>query len=392
MNSAQRIISKFGGQTALADVLGKKPSTVQYWAKAGRIPTKWQGTILRAAHEHGIEVYPGDFMDDIDPLMSANPDEDPTLPIAQWPGMLPVGGSELAVYVLNDGRRVISRTGATDALTGRKGGGNLESYLKVEALKGYLPEDILEQWIEFQLPGVVNKTVQGMTAETFLDICTAYVSALDAGALQTDRQRAIAIKASMFLAACSKLGLVALIDEVTGYQYARAEDALQFKLRLFLEEEMRKWENTFPDELWREFGRLTNWRGPIHQRPRYWGQLVMQLIYEYLDPDVAEWLKTNNPRPQKGQNHHQWLTSQYGLKKLTEHIWMVIGLAKASNSMSELKTRMAQLYGRQPVQITMFLPPPSNPAKAPASASPKKIRNNAPSLAGAQMKIDANNA
>jgi len=42
--------------------------------------------------------------------------------------------------------------------------------------------------------------------------------------------------------------------------------------------------------------------------------------YAYLDADVAKWLKENAPKPQKGQNSHQWLTSQYGLKILVEHI------------------------------------------------------------------------
>jgi hypothetical protein len=51
------------------------------------------------------------------------------------------------------------------------------------------------------LPGVQNKTVRGMAAETFLNICRAYVRALDEGALETDRERAIAMKAGMFLAA-----------------------------------------------------------------------------------------------------------------------------------------------------------------------------------------------
>ena len=51
------------------------------------------------------------------------------------------------------------------------------------------------------------------------------------------------------------------------------------------------------------------------------------------------------------------LNEQFELKKLTEHIWMVIGLAKACNSMRDLQTRMAQLYGREPMQITMFVSP-----------------------------------
>jgi hypothetical protein len=44
----------------------------------------------------------------------------------------------------------------------------------------------------------------------------------------------------MFLASCAKVGLIALIDEATGYQYDRAADALQVKLKAFLAEEMRE--------------------------------------------------------------------------------------------------------------------------------------------------------
>ena len=51
----------------------------------------------------------------------------------------------------------------------------------------------------------------------------------------------MAMNASMFLAACAKVGLEALIDEATGYQYERADDALQVKLRAFLADELRAW-------------------------------------------------------------------------------------------------------------------------------------------------------
>lgn len=286
------------------------------------------------------------------------------MPIAQWAGVLPIGDNELPCYVLNDGRRVISRTGATTSLTGRRGG-DLESYIKVGALQGYLPPDFTDQMIEFTIQGVTNKNVRGMTAESFCDLCTAYVRALEDGALQSDRQREIAAHAGMFLAAAAKGGLLALIDEATGYQYDRAEDALRFKLKMFLEDEMRKWEKTFPDQLWAEFGRLTSWKGATNsQRPKYWGKLVMELVYGYLDRDVAEWLKENAPKPQHGQNYHQWLSSQYGLKKLTEHLWMLIGMAAACKNMAELRQKMAERFGRHQVQFTLFVDPPTIRARA----------------------------
>jgi hypothetical protein len=121
-------------------------------------------------------------------------------------------------------------------------------------------------------------------------------------AIVTPRQIDIANRAAGFLRACAKTGIIALVDEATGYQYDRAQDALRLKYKLFLEDEMRKWEKTFPDQLWVEFGRLTKWQGPVHSRPKYWGKFIMELVYGYLDPDVAKWLKDNAPKPIHGQN------------------------------------------------------------------------------------------
>lgn len=354
MNAAQRIITRFGGQTALAEAVHTKQSTVQYWSKTGTIPTKWHRRILEAAVHRGIDVSPSDFGA---LAVITEPGKQVALPEAKWPGVLPIGEDELPCYVLEDGRRVITRTGALNFLTGGKGGGNLESYLRVQALESFLPTDLEDQYIDISIPQVVNKSVQAMSASAFIDICRAYSRARDTGALTSESQTAIAVRASMLLAAFAKTGIEAAIDEVTGYQYERASDALRTKLRLFLEEEMRPWEKTFPDELWIQFGRLTRWRGPIHERPKYWGKLVMELVYGYLDADVAEWLKTHAPEPRHGRNYHQWLSGQYGLRKLMEHIWMLIGLASACQDMKELRARMAEKFGREGVQLTLYLPP-----------------------------------
>lgn len=356
MNIAQNVIQKFGGQSALARLIGKGQSTIQYWTKAGTIPAKWQNELLRLARENNINLNTNDFIESPGKDAEVIKAKEPVIPVAKWPGIIKIGDIEVGCYVLDNGGRVISRTSATDYLTEKKGGGNLESYLKASALQQYLPENLPGQMIEFIIPEVVNKRVMGIEAEVFLEICKAYVKARDDGKLNTARQIEIAIKAGMFLSACSKVGLIALIDEATGYQYEREQDALQFKLKLYLEEEMRRWEPTFPDELWKEFGRLTNWKGPLHSRPKYWGKLVMELVYEYIDKDVAEWLRKNAPTPRHGQNYHQWLSSQYGLKKLVEHIWMLVGMASACDSMQELRDRMAEKYGRQEVQLRLYVP------------------------------------
>lgn len=287
-----------------------------------------------------------------------------TLPVAKYRGFLNLVGQEIPCYVLEPtGQRLIGRTATAELLSGIKGGGGLERYIEAKSLKPFINQDlILEGMVAFRLPEVeaLGKHVKGLPADLVIEICNSYVAALSASMTPnsqyqplTERQTEIAIRASMFLSACAKVGLDALIDEATGAQYERAEDALQVKLRAYLETEMRKWERTFPDELWLEFGRLTNWKGRVTQRPKYWGKLVMELVYEYLDKEVADWLRKNAPKPRHGQNYHQWLTSQYGLKKLVEHLWMLIGVAKTCDSIDELKQRMEEMFGKRQIQYVI---------------------------------------
>ncbi|MFL6163847.1 MAG: P63C domain-containing protein [Jatrophihabitantaceae bacterium] len=353
MNSARNVIKKFGGQQALATALGKSQSTVAYWAKAGSIPAKWHTEVLEAAASNGVALDAAELVN-----VPAHLEVVPEMPTARYEGILTIGDAELTCYVLSDGQRVMSRVSATTALSGVHGGGDLASYIQVESLRPYFPRQLEDELIQFHLDGVTHKKVQGITAETFLNICRAYQGAFNEGQLKTERQKEIARVAGAFLAACARIGLDALIDEATGYQYERAEDALQVKLRAYLEEEMRPWEKTFPDELWKEFGRLTGWKGTIQQRPKYWGKLVNELVYNNLDADVAQWLRENAPKPRHGQNYHQWMSSQYGLKKLLEHLWMLIGMASACDSMDELRHRVALRNGKHMVQMRLAIEPP----------------------------------
>jgi hypothetical protein len=278
---------------------------------------------------------------------------EPTTPFAKHAGTLELGGSDLDVYVLSNGTRVISLNKVVKAIT-RKDGGNLGEYLGVSSLKPFIDKDlVLGESYEFEVPGTQFRG-RGITAESFLTICQGYVAALQAGALHTERQREIAIQCSIVLSSCAKIGLIALIDEATGYQYERAEDALQIKLRAFISEELRAWEKTFPDELWEEFGRLTNWTGPLHSRPKWWGKLVTELIYDTLDTDVAKYLKQN--KPPAGIRWFQNLTENYGARKLVSRCYEVIGMAKSCRTMADLRAAVAQHYGKKSVQLTLYLP------------------------------------
>jgi hypothetical protein len=301
---------------------------------------------------------------------------DPTMPVARWRGTLNIVGMEVPCYVLDNGARVIGRTSATEVLSGIKGGGALEIYLGAKALEPFINKDlILERFVPFRLQEVegLKTAVKGLPAELFIEICQGFVAGLQASfdpkspyPKLTDRQRQMAIQASMFLSACAKLGLEALIDEATGYQYERADDALQVKLRAFIADELRAWEKTFPDELWAEFGRLTHWKGNLQSRPKWWGKLVIEMIYDTLDPDVAAYLKDNKPPP--GVRWHRQLTENIGVRALVSRCYEVVGMAKECADMRELRNKVARHYGRQVVQFSLSLPNP----EAPQTDTPPK--------------------
>ena len=273
-------------------------------------------------------------------------------PFAKYSGSLSLGDKPVDCYVLDDKSRVISMRATVKAIA-NDDNGDLSKYVGVKSLQPYIDATgISSKFVEFTIPGNPNKA-KGITAETFLDICSAYVSALTSGAPLTEKQRGIAINCSILLSACAKTGLIALIDEATGYQYDREEDALQVKIRAFISEELRAWEKTFPDELWEEFGQLTHWQGSLQQRPKYWGKLVLELIYDAMDPDVAKYLKENKPKPRHGLNYHQWLSEDLGVRALTTHLNQVIGIAKTCNTMEELRHKVALYYGKEDLQLSM---------------------------------------
>jgi hypothetical protein len=275
-------------------------------------------------------------------------------PFAKWRGKIDLGGDELDVYVLNTEDRVIALRSAIKSMSGTDSG-NLGSYVGAAPLKPFINSDlILGELVEFSIPGT-QFTGRGMTTEHFELICRGYVQALYEGANLTDRQRQIAIKCAVLTAGLTRTGLDALIDEATGYQYERAEDALQLKLRAFIADELREWEKTFPDELWEEFGRLTGWETPLQTRPKWWGKLVIEMIYDTLDADVAEYLKANKPPP--GVHWHRQLTENLGVRQLVSRCWEVIGMAKTCDDIHELRQRVAQHYGKKPMQYVMYLKP-----------------------------------
>ena len=73
--------------------------------------------------------------------------------------------------------------------------------------------------------------------------CHFWMKTRDAGILQ-DQQLDKAKKAEILMRGLAHVGIIALVDEATGYQYERARQALEEILERFISNELRKWVKT----------------------------------------------------------------------------------------------------------------------------------------------------
>lgn len=140
------------------------------------------------------------------------------------------------------------------------------------------------------------------------------------------------------------------------------DEHVQAKLAMYLTEEMRPWQKTFPDELWMELARLTGKNIDGSMRPQYWGKFVNEFIYGLLDQDVKDWLKENAPKSVPGKRYHQHFNEQFGLHRLREHIWLVIGTARNSFSIKDLRRRL-RLQFNKTAQLSFIIPIPAQEAR-----------------------------
>ncbi len=275
--------------------------------------------------------------------------------VSHFQGELRFGSLSVPCHVLDDGSRVIAQREVVRALTGReKTTGQIERLIGISALAPHIDADeIVSKTIQFRLSGPGHQMVaHGYEATLLVEICEAFLRARDDGAL-SDSQMRVAQRADVILRACAKVGIIALVDEATGYQEVRQRNALQLKLQAFINDEIQEWAKLFPDDFWHELARLEHTHYSPRNRPLRWGKYVMAFVYDAVDRDVGKELRKINPNPHFGRNHHQWLKT-YGRGKVRDHINRVIGVMKTCHDMNDFNRIFGYVFKKEPMQMSFF--------------------------------------
>lgn len=153
------------------------------------------------------------------------------------------------------------------------------------------------------------------------------------------------------------VGIIALVDEATGYQEHRQRDELNRILEAYINEELRPWIRTFPNEFFKQVYRIHGWeyKQTSTQRPPLVGRLINEWIYKELPPNVLPELQELNPITEKGyrkHKHHQYLTADTGIEHLDKQIDTVTTLLRVSQDREEFDRLFARAFGKpeKPVQ------------------------------------------
>lgn len=287
------------------------------------------------------------------------------LPLATHQGKMALGGLELDCYVLEDGRRVFHKRGMAKALGMKSGGGNVfVRAMQRKSLGSHLGRELLES-IEnpINFKPLVQDLGHGYEASVLVDICKAIVSADDLGRL-TASQSNLVNHAKIILQALAKVGVVALIDEATGYQTERSPDALRILVQQYIEEEKRQWDQQFPNAYYDELNRLygsqrftMNGRGTVIQnRPQHFAKFTRSYVYHPLENGaVLEELDRINPKIDKRGTRrarfHQHLTEGYGIEKLKRQVQEVMTLMAVSDSVGQFKRLFFKRFPKTGTQL-----------------------------------------
>ena len=175
---------------------------------------------------------------------------------------LKIKADEIPCYVLEDGRRVITNQGLQIALKMAKSGGQQRTASLVSSLerKGIDCNDLLNSItnpIRFRPSSGVS--IYGYEATVLADLCDVILSAREKGLLDY-QQVHIAAQCEILVRAFARVGIIALVDEATGYQKDRTRRALHEILEQFISKELLKWAKRFPDEFYEEMFRLKRWK------------------------------------------------------------------------------------------------------------------------------------
>ncbi len=280
---------------------------------------------------------------------------------AEYQGKLNIGNIQIPCAVLEDKTRVLSERSLAKAF-GSLGSGAywkkrrkgdvkalLPRYISMSYLEGFIDNELRTKLLNpIIYKSVASKESLGMEASILPEICDVWIKANEGGTIPKTKSH-IPDRAYILLKGFAYVGIIALVDEATGYQEVRNKDELHKILKAYIAPELMPWTERFPPEFYKQIFRLNNWiYNPMSvKRPQVLGTWTNTYIYKRLPPGVLEELKKQTPKDSKGRRKHQYhrlLTEDIGNPHLEKQIASVIPIMRLSTTWRKFKENFAKAF------------------------------------------------
>lgn len=296
---------------------------------------------------------------------------DTNLPKIAYEGELDLEGYIIPCYVTDTGVRVISGRGMQDALKlvdenkkdTQQSGSRLGRLFGYKALKPLILQAKDAGQFEPVKCSYRGSILHGYKADALADVCELLLKARSLGLLKTARQQIIATQCEILMRAFARVGITALIDEATGFQYERDKEALQEIVSRYIRKELAAWVKRFPDEFYKEIYRLKGWQWQGMSKNRYSivGKYTIDLVYERLAPGLLEELQKKSPKDEKGRRKNklqEWLSEDVGVPALSQHLFALITLAKVNTGWNRFVEMVDRALPKRGATLLLPFPEP----------------------------------
>jgi hypothetical protein len=277
-------------------------------------------------------------------------------------------GIEIQCYVLEDETRVLTLRTLQSGIGMSEGGGK-GGVRKIPGLMSRLREKGIEikdldvranNPIQFVTPS--GNIADGYDAKMLPDICAVLIEADRKGKLDK-RYVDLADRAAVLQHGFATLGIIMLIDRVTGYDDQKKATDFGRIIEAFVNVDMRPYVAKFPAAFYKEICRL---RGIPYdpnsvKRPPYFGHLTNNIVYSRLAPGVWKELKTKakNAIAINKPHLHRFLTDDIGDPRLQQVITTNITAMQLSDNWEDFIQKLNRVLPA--FQQTLQLPFDSRP-------------------------------
>lgn len=276
------------------------------------------------------------------------------IPEALCQGDLEIGSIGIECYVLDNFKRVIHKRGMAKALGMKSEGGNV--FMRAMGRKGLGSEiggelrQKLDNPIVFK--GLISDLGHGYDCTVLIDVCDAIIDAAKNKKLAPG-QEGLAIQAEIIIRASAKLGIVALVDDATGFIADKRRQKYKELFKEFIQEEVAAYQSEFPDQLfdimYKIYGLPRKSEGNKH--PIFFSKFIRKYIYQPLansNGAILEMLEEKNPvvyvNGGRRYKMFQFLSDVVGLPALRSHLWQVVGIGNASKNKPQFERNFAVAF------------------------------------------------